>query len=191
MRFDDRPSGTSSKLTRISEANTHWEAPNGLRIELPTELDIAHKNESTNLLEWFVVARIDLVEEAPSLVSIEVKGFPRLDTLYLQKFFRWHTPLDIITHTVPALISKGIDPFDYDYATEGYPDAAFLDRSTNERLSDEFLQEIARLYIGIGRGYASELAGEYGVSPRTVVSWIEKARKRGILPPTKAGKPTF
>ena len=190
-RFVDRPPGTSSRLTRVSKATSHWVAANGLRVELPAEIDVAHIDEPTNSLEWLVVAKIDLVDESPSLVSVEVKGFPQLDTHHLQSFFRWPTPLDIIIHTVPALMCKGIDPYNYDYATEGFPNSVFLDPPTNERLSDDFLHVIARLYVTIGRRYASALAGEYGVSQRTVVSWIEKARKRGILPPTKAGKPTF
>ena len=88
-RFVDRPPGTSSRLTRVSKATSHWVAANRLRVELPAEIDVAHINESANSLEWFVVAKIDLVDESPSLVSVEVKGFPQLDTHHLQSFFRW------------------------------------------------------------------------------------------------------
>jgi transposase len=48
-------------------------------------------------------------------------------------------------------------------------------------LSDPFLEEIAREYLRIGRGYARAIASERHVSERTVVSWVEKARRRGIL----------
>lgn len=55
-------------------------------------------------------------------------------------------------------------------------------------LSDEFLTTIAREYLVRGRGYAASLAEEYFATPRTVVSWIEKARARGILsPPPTSG----
>ena len=40
----------------------------------------------------------------------------------------------------------------------------------------------------IGRGYARTIAAERNVSQRTVVSWIEKARARGILSATTAGR---
>lgn len=172
-------------------ASAHWLAPKGQLVELPAEVDLVHKEETSNSVVWAVVAKIDLVDTAPSLVNFEVGGFPRIDTEHLQRFFRWGTPLEIIIHTVPELIAQGIDPYSYDYAATGYPEAAFFDRPLNKRLSDEFLQTIAHQYSSIGRGYASAIAGEYRVSRRTVVSWIEKARKRGILPPTKAGKPTF
>ena len=190
-RFSQRPTGTSSKLTRLRGASEAWLAPNGQVVELPVEVDLVHKEEINNSVVWVVVAKIALVNEAPSLVSLKMEGSPRLDPEHLQRFFRWRTPLEIVLHTVPQLIAKGVDPYSYDYATTGYPEAAFYDRPLNKRLSDEFLQTIAQMYSSIGRGYACAIAGEYGVSRRTVVSWVEKARKRGLLPPTKAGKPTF
>ena len=48
-------------------------------------------------------------------------------------------------------------------------------------------EQVARDYLAIGRGYATAMSIEHGVSPRTVVSWVEKARQRGILTPVPKG----
>ena len=88
-----------------------------------------------------------------------------------------------------ALIARGIDPFEHDYPVDGFP--GVIDRATgpaNRALSDEFLEQVAREYLEIGRGYARTIALERGVTRRTVVSWIEKARARGILSPTEPGR---
>ena len=55
-------------------------------------------------------------------------------------------------------------------------------------LTDEFLEDVARQYVIIGRGYSNALAERYQVTPRTVVGWIEKARARGILSSTSSGR---
>ena len=60
-------------------------------------------------------------------------------------------------------------------------------RRERRQPSDEFLEEIAQQYLAVGRGYAEVIASERGVARRTVVSWVEKARKRGILSATKPG----
>ena len=44
-----------------------------------------------------------------------------------------------------------------------------------------FPTTIARDYLARGPGYTTSLARQYFVTPRTVVSWVEKARARGIL----------
>ena len=51
---------------------------------------------------------------------------------------------------------------------------------------NDFPNGAGRLKIG-SRGYAATLAQAYQVSPRTVVSWVEKARARGILTATTPG----
>ena len=190
-KFSTRPAGTSSRLHKASGPKSSWLAPNGQSVELPVEIDVLCLDAVTGKMQWLFLARVDLVDSKPALASLETHGFPSLDPPYLQHFFRWQTPLDIVLQTVPDLISQGIDPYSYDYATDGYPDAADINPAPNKRLSDEFLEEIATQYKKIGRGYAGTIALHHGVSKRTVVSWIEKARKRGILPPTKSGKPSF
>ena len=52
---------------------------------------------------------------------------------------------------------------------------------------ETFLEAIVARYLALGRGYAKAIAVERNVSPRTVVSWIEKARARGILTATTPG----
>ena len=87
----------------------------------------------------------------------------------------------------PILLERGIDPFDADLPLSGFPEAAALDRPPNQPLTDTFLEEIAREYLSIGRGYARAIAAERRVSERTVVSWVEKARKQGILTRVRPG----
>lgn len=55
---------------------------------------------------------------------------------------------------------------------------------TRYKLTDDFLTTIADRYLKLGRGYVKTLAAEYSTSPRTVRSWIDKARERGILGPS-------
>lgn len=92
-----------------------------------------------------------------------------------------------MTGLLPRLIADGIDPFTVDLPVTGFPATAFQPAQTRRPLSDEFLTTIAREYLARGRGYAASLATECVVSPRTVVSWIGKARARGLLsaPPVR------
>ena len=71
----------------------------------------------------------------------------RSNTDLLQQRFRWSTPVDIVTITIPDLLAVGIDPFRYEYPVDGYPDAAVVQRSAPTRLTDEFLTEIAHRYV--------------------------------------------
>lgn len=85
-------------------------------------------------------------------------------------------------------MARGIDPFAWDYPVAGFPDAADVSPTPHHRHSDEFLEEIAREYLAIGRGHARAIGFERGVSARTVVNWVEKARKRGILTSVRQGQ---
>ncbi len=104
----------------------------------------------------------------------------------LQREFRWASPLNAVTGILPRLIAAGSDPFAADLPVTGFPAVAVQPLLRRRVLTDEFLTTIAREYLARGRGYAASLAEEYVVTPRTVVSWVEKARTRGILsaPPT-------
>lgn len=92
-----------------------------------------------------------------------------------------------MTGILPRLIAAGSDPYSVDLPVTGFPAVAVQPLRRRGFLSDEFLTTIAREYLARRRGYAASLAHEYFVSPRTVVSWVEKARARGILsaPPTR------
>lgn len=127
-------------------------------------------------------ATVDLVDGAPAMVRFVATAAEGLDLVRLQREFRWATPIDVVTRLVPAIIASGGDPFDHDYPVDGFPEVVDAARApANRALSDEFLEGIAREYLAIGRGYAKKIAVARGVAPRTVVSWIEKARQRGIL----------
>jgi hypothetical protein len=104
-----------------------------------------------------------------------------LDLSMLQRDFRWASPLAAVTGILPRLIADGSDPFAVALPLSGFPAVAIQPLRRKGNLSDEFLTTIAREYLARGRGYAASLAHEYFVTPRTVVSWVEKARARGIL----------
>ena len=156
-------------------------------MQLPLVLDILNIDEDSGEASWFVEAQVDLIADQPELTDVHLTGHPLLNANYLQVFFRWATPIDVVTRTVPYLLEQGVDLFKHEYATSGYPDDFDSSKKANTRLSDEFLEEIAQQYIAVGRGYAEVIASERGVAKRTVVSWVEKARKRGILSATKPG----
>ena len=104
-----------------------------------------------------------------------------LDLVQLQREFRWASPLSVVTGILPRLIAAGSDPFATDIPVSGFPAVADQPDRRHGTLSDEFLTTIAREYLLRRRGYAASMAQEYFVSPRTVVSWVEKARARGLL----------
>lgn len=187
-KIRNRPPGSSSRLRRARGPRSTWIAPNGQSIELPLIVDHVNVDEATGECIWYIEARMDLVGTSPQLVDVRLVGNPCLDTVLLQRFFRWATPVEVVRRTVPALLENGLDPFDHEYATDGYPDSADISRKATNALSDGFLEEIARQYVEIGRGYARVIARQRGVSARTVVSWVQKARKRGILSPTTPGR---
>ena len=181
-----RPAGVSSRLRRAPGASTSWSAPNGQVVPLPLLLDVLSVNDSGDT-DWAVEAVIDLLDAAPAVTSIQVTSEAGLDLIFLQTHFRWSTPLDVVTVSVPQLLERGIDAFGFDYPVRGFPDAAEVWRAPSRQLSDAFLLDISRRYLALGRGYARTLASEYNVAPRTVVSWVEKARRRGLLSSTSPG----
>ena len=182
-----RPRGYSSRVRKVSGQKRIWTAPNGQQVRLPLIVD--HMNiDEYGVQTWLVEAKIDLVANEPQLISVHMAANPNLDAVFLQRFFRWATPLEVVRIAIPSLLEEGINPFEYEFPVEGFPDAAQIVRAKNTRLSDEFLKELAREYVEVGRSYARIIAKQRGVSPRTVVSWVEKARKRGFIEPTKPGQ---
>ncbi len=183
----NRPPGISSRVRRARGDRHPWVAPNGTTVDLPVVVDIIETDPTTGSTIWSVEARVDLHDGHPALISMHVESSTSLDPDFMQQQFRWSTPLDIVTVTIPELLVAGIDPFRYYYPRDGYPEAAHVERSAPTRLTDEFLTEIATRYVMLGRGYAKTIAAQRNVSPRTVVSWIERARARGILSATIPG----
>ena len=127
-------------------------------------------------------ATVDLVDGVPTLVRFVAEAAGGLDLVRLQREFRWATPIDVVTRLVPEIVAGGGDPFDHEYPVDGFPEVIDAIRTpVNRALDDAFLEGIAREYLTRGRGYAQQIATARGVSRRTVVSWVEKARRRGIL----------
>lgn len=61
-------------------------------------------------------------------------------------------------------------------------------------VTDEFLGDVARAYASAvhqGHAPAPRLAKDAGVSPKTVHSWVKRARDRGIMPPPQQGRVTY
>jgi hypothetical protein len=66
-----------------------------------------------------------------------------------------------------------------------------LSKPPEGRLTDDYLREVASLYlreVGTKRSPAPAIARAAGVPVRTVHRWIAEARKRGILPPATKGR---
>lgn len=164
-----------------------WTIDADHRFSLPVIVDHEGTHPETGARLWLIEATIDLIDGEPALVRMDAQMPGGLDPYRMQREFRWASPLEVVTIGVPSLLSRGIDPFSVDLPLTGFPQAATLDTPPNERLSDEFLEGIAREYLQIGRGYARTMAAQRKVSERTVVSWVEKARRRGILTRVPAG----
>ena len=141
------------------------------------------------MLAFKATAEVALLDGEPRLVRVDVSSPVGLAPSMLQASFRWQSPLDVVTVTVPALLKAGVDPYAFPLPTEGYPEAAMnINLNDKTRLSDPFLEGIVKAYLESGRGYAKKIAASRGVSERTVVSWIQKARERGILSKTRRGR---
>jgi transposase-like protein len=178
----------SSTLKRIKGAQSSWLAPNGESVTLPLTVELLWHHEPTGILAFKATAEVALLKGEPRLIRMDVSSPVGLVPSMLQASFRWQSPLDVVTITVPALLKAGIDPYAFPLPTEGYPEAAIkINLNDKTRLTDEFLEGIVKAYLEGGRGYAKKIAVSRGVSERTVVSWIQKARERGILSKTRPG----
>ena len=178
---EDRPLGVSSRLVRVGGKTRPWSAGNGQWIDLPVVVDYVVVDEHGVAVR--IEATVDHGSQQTIISSMSFWARDGLDTDRLQREFRWRTPLDIVERLLPRMLETGIDPFDQDLPVTGFPEAAIGLRRGRAELSDEFLREIAEEYVRLGRGYAKRMALERNVSPRTVVSWVVRARERGILGP--------
>lgn len=176
-----RVPGVSSRITKKRGDRHPW-TTRGVTIDLPVVVDWVFTEESTGDVRVRIEATVDLIGDAPAIVQMAFDSPVGLDISHLQREFRWATPLDVVTALIPKLIAEGLDPFAEEIPVTGFPAVAVQPtRRRQGSLSDEFLETIAREYLRRGRGYATSLADEYFVSPRTVISWVEKARARGML----------
>lgn len=184
---DDPRLGVTSRISPARGRRKRWRIDERRSFVLPVIVDYQYVDPQTLELGYRIEATVDLVDGSPTLTSMSVVAARGLDVVRLQREFRWASPLDVVTRTVPVLLDRGMDPFAADLPTEGFPESADLRAPVNAPLSDGFLEEIAREYLIHGRGYAKAMAAERQVSPRTVISWVEKARRRGILTRVPAG----
>lgn len=179
--------GVTSRITPARGRRKRWQINERHSIVLPVLVDYQYVDPQTRELGYRFEAIVDLIDGSPALTSMNVVAVGGLDIVRLQREFRWASPLDVITRSVPVMLDRGLDPFSVDLPTEGFPESADLRVPANAPLTDGFLEDIAREYLVHGRGYAKAIAAERQVSPRTVVSWVEKARRRGILTRVPAG----
>ncbi len=179
--IDRERTGVTSRMRPAPGRKRPWRISDDHSFPLPVTVDHMFIDPETGDLGWLIEATIDLIEGEPALVRMNAHVPGGIDPYRMQREFRWASPLEMVRNGVPNLLDRGIDPFEFDLPLTGFPEAATLDRPSNERLTDQFLEDIARQYLAIGRGYARVIASERHVSERTVVSWIEKARRHGIL----------
>lgn len=158
-----------------------------MTVELPVIVDWVGFDAGTDEERVRIEARVDLVGGEPAIVGMSFTAREGLDLVALQRDFRWASPLEVVTGILPRLVAAGEDPYSVEIPVTGFPATAFQPIRRRGVLTDEFLTAIAREYLARGRGYAASLAAEYFVTPRAVVSWVEKARARGLLsaPPAR------
>ena len=177
----------TSRAHRASTVTSTWTSPDGIVIDLPITVDYRIEDDSGHTLV-LIEATVDTPDGQPVMTKVTFAAAHGLDVDRLQREFRWRTPIDIVTRLIPRLIIEGRDPFDLDLPLTGYPEVVLGRTGKRTQLSDDFLRLIAEEYLRLGRGYAQRIAREHGVSPRTAVSWVVKARERGILsPPPSVG----
>lgn len=183
----DERLGVTSRMRPAPGRKRMWQATQTQQFPLPVIVDHMCVDPESRALVWLIEATIGLVDGSPTLTRMDAHSPVGINPHRMQREFRWASPLEVVTQGVPELLSRGIDPFSIDLPLTGFPEAASFSRPVNAALSDDFLEGVAREYLAIGRGYARTMAAERKVSERTVVSWVEKARQRGILTRVPSG----
>lgn len=188
MDSKSRQPGVTSRLHQARGRKRIWTHPSGATVPLPLIVDMVNVDPETMDQLWRIEALVDLQDGEPALKRMSLESVVGLDVVRLQREFRWASPLEAVTRLVPAMINKGLDPFSQNLPLEGYPEVTREWDSVKGKLTDEFLEDVAKQYLELGRGYAAILGEKYGVSSRTATSWVEKARSRGILSPVRPGQ---
>lgn len=106
--------------------------------------------------------------DARIMTRMTLQSDAGLDLGALQRDFKWKTPLD--------LVCEHQGPFG-----RWISDDADRVIKPPKELTDDFLEQVARDYLDVGRGYPAVLGAKYGAPPRTVVRWMQLARARGII----------
>ena len=151
MRYPDRV-GVTSRIAPGRGRKRTWRIDDQHAFPLPVVIDLMDVDPDTLEPAYRFEVTVDLVDGTPAITRVEITAVDGLNITRMQREFRWATPLDIVTRSIPRLLAAGIDPFTFDLPVTGFPDAADLRKPSNARLSDVFLEQIAREYLAHGRG---------------------------------------
>lgn len=152
-----------------------WTAPNGQKVVLPLLLTAWETDELTGEVIGTTTARVELVDGRPQTVMVLVEVPDGIFEPLIQKNFRWATPGDLVRNWIPEVLARGEDPLQLEPPTDLWSPAE------RQELSHRFLEEIAEQHKELGYGYANVLAAKYRTTPRTVRSWVERAKQQGII----------
>lgn len=166
-----------SSVTTGEGPQRRWASPHGQAVPFPLVISAWEEHPVLGERLWTVTTSVTLVDRRPTVVDVHVTALDGVDVDWLQREFRWKAPVEIATVWVPDVIAAGGD------FTALEPPADWWRPEGRHELTDEFLAEIAEEYLRQGRGYAKAMAGRYRTSERTIRSWIDKARQRGVLGP--------
>ncbi len=182
------PIPVAYRIRPVPGRKSQWRIDDDITFILPVLVAYEMVDPVTHEIDWQGHATIDLVEGGhPAVTHMDVRCSRGIDPVHVQRDFRWSTPLQIVTRTVPSLLRRGIDPFTVELSIDRPLVRTEHPGPVNAQLSEDFLEAIAGEYLAHGRGYAKTIAAQHDVSERTVVNWVEKARWRGILSRVKPG----
>ena len=165
----------NSTVERADGRRRAWTAPNGAAVVLPVEVRYWETDDLTGEITGSLTARVELVDGCPQLVKIAFEAPEGAIEPRLQGDFRWSSPREIVEIWMADVIAAGSDPL-----TEPVP-IQFWAPPGRQDLTPGFLEEIAEQYHELGYGYANILARKYATTPRTVRSWVDRAKKIGII----------
>lgn len=176
-----RAAGISSRARKITPQTGTWRAGNGIEVPMPISIDIL-ENDGMGRLLWQVDVLVDVDAHGElQLTHAQFQAESGLDLRKLQLHFRWQTPIDIVQNLIPRLMAQGSDFEAAELPLDDFPDAVRAGKRIYNDLTDEFLAQVVWHKRTMGKGYAKNLAEARGVPVRTVISWMEKAKKRGLL----------
>ncbi|MCB0917281.1 MAG: hypothetical protein KDC39_01790 [Actinobacteria bacterium] len=151
-------------------------APTATAIPFPVRATFEVRADSDTSGPPAVTITVDvkLIDDRPAIVRAVFDAEQGIDLDRTQQEFKWRTTLQIIVgHLTSADPATAFGRWLESDDTRPLVAATALD--------DDFLERIAREYLEAGRGYSAAFAAKYGISRRSAVRWVEKARARGIL----------
>ncbi|MCH9816118.1 MAG: hypothetical protein K0U64_06660 [Actinomycetia bacterium] len=157
--------------------------PPGAEVRFPVVTTFEVRATPDTELLLTLSATVALREGKPAILDMRFESERGLDLAVLQSTFKWETSLRVVTNYLLSADDGSDDCYNTWQTLAGVqPFVAATD------LDDDFLEKIAHEYLAAGRGYSAVLSSRYGISKRSAVRWVEKARARGILTkPSKTG----